>query len=103
MTTSKHSYVTDAAVTDISKWKLNVLQHASSLWDTTNVLLQDVLEGLIFVTFAFALDGRQVGTREWLQKCLVVAVGFWAVDMFAPALANAIRLGVPILFYAQPH
>lgn len=99
--TSKHSFTNDAAITDVPKWKMNIMEHAKLMWDYSTLLLQDILEGVVFVSFAFALDGRPLLSREWAQKCVVVAIGFWCVDMFAPAMANAMRLGAPILFYAQ--
>jgi hypothetical protein len=98
---SKHSFTNDAAVTSEPKWKLDVWAHAENMWKYTSLLMLDILEGVIFVSFAFALDGRALLTREWAQKCIVVSVGFWMGDMFAPAMANAMRLGAPILFYAQ--
>ncbi len=99
----KLSTTQDAAVTHLEKWDIDIWAHAAELVKLSMVPLQDVLEAFVFVTFAFGLDDRPLFGALWFRKFAVVAAGFIATDLFAPSMANAIRLGTPILFYAEAH
>lgn len=81
---------------------LELSKHAGLLLKSTQVPLQDFLEGLVFVSFCYALDGRGLLTSPWLRDVLIVAIGLTATDILAPAMAQPMRLSVALIFYSKP-
>ena len=91
----------DESVTTHNKWKIDIEEHLNHVLDHTSIPLQDVLEALVFTSFAFALDGRPLGSRLWLEKVFIVSCGLIATDLFAPAMASAMRMSLALVFYSQ--
>lgn len=91
----------DESVTTHNKWKIDIEKHIEFVLDHTSIVSQDILEALVFTSFAFALDGRPIGSRMWLEKTFVVACGLVATDLFAPAMAQAMRMSLALVFYSQ--
>lgn len=91
----------DESVTTHNKWKIDIESHIEHVLEHTSIPLQDVLEALVFTTFAFALDGRQIGSAVWAQKVFIVSCGLIATDLFAPAMAQATRMSLALVFYSQ--
>jgi hypothetical protein len=90
----------DASVTDTGKTEMEIWKHAERIWNKSTVPFQNLLEAVIFVSMAYALVDRQLFNRDWIKASLIVALGFTAVDMFAPAMSNTIRQNIPLLFFA---
>lgn len=81
---------------------LEIFKHAELLLKKTQIPLQDFLEGLVFVSFCYALDGRGLFSAPWLRDVLVVWLGLTATDILAPAMAQPTRLSVALIFYSKP-
>lgn len=91
----------DESVTTHNKWKIDIEKHIEHVLEHTSIVTQDILEALVFTTFAFALDGRPIGSRTWAEKAFVVACGLVATDLFAPAMASSMRMSLALVFYSQ--
>lgn len=91
----------DESVTTHNKWKIDIASHVEHVLEHTSIVSQDILEALVFTSFAFALDGRSLGSKMWMQKVFIVSCGLIATDLFAPAMAQAMRMSLALVFYSQ--